>query len=96
MNLIKHAQFLIVLTLFSCTTEDEVTSNKIKEKEGPSVFDVTKDILKTLDNIDDKFELSEELLNKVDTTNIDFKIEPVYFDSSKDTSGLKVIIADGG
>lgn len=69
MNLIKLEPFLILLILFSCNTEDEVTSKKIKEKEEPSVFDVTTNTLKAINDLDEKFKRAEELLKNIDSSN---------------------------
>lgn len=69
MNLIKLAPFLILLILFSCTTEEDVTSKKVKEKEEPSAFDVTTNTLKAINDLDDKFKHAEELLKNMDSSN---------------------------
>ena len=47
------------LSLFSCSSENETTAEKIKE--DPSVFDVTRDLLK---GINDSTDALEELLNE--------------------------------
>lgn len=96
MNLIKLAPFLIVLILFSCTTEDEVTSKKIKEKEEPSVFDVTTNTLKDINDLDEKFNRAEELLNREDsvlTKKYLNSISSVLFDSLSPNNLDTILIA---
>lgn len=85
MNLIKSVPFLSILILFSCGTEDEVENEK-KLNEASAVG-VTIDILNTLNDLEEMKKELEVLLNKEDSVLKDFKfnkIEPIYFDSSKD------------
>ena len=97
MKYIKSILFICSLSLFSCSSENETTAEKIKE--DPSVFDVTRDLLKGINDLNKASEDAKKLLKSIDSSIEKSKglnkIEPVYFDSSKDTSGLKVIIADG-
>lgn len=99
MKYIKSILFICSLSLFSCSSENETTTEKIKEE--PSVFDVTRDFLKGINDLNKASEDAKKLLKSIDSSiekSKDFnKIQPVYFDSNsnEDTSGLKVIIADG-
>ncbi len=84
---------LFVFSLLSCNSDNRTTTDK--KKKEPSPLDVTTNLLKAINNLNKASEEAKNIDSSTEKRKDFNKIQPIYFDSNEDTSGLKVIIADG-